>query len=100
MFESHNRFVAGTTLFHDFLISLGFELKETNTKDVGATKRRPIKTFELKNKVIVDAYDWLQLTTDIKGKPRTEYRGYTVSKDLVIFFSQRQLEEVKNENDL
>lgn len=101
MFENHNRFVAGTPLLHDYLMHLGYELEDIETSSkLGASHTRPIKTYKLKNKIVIDAYKWVQLATDVNGKPNKEYQGYTVSKDLLTFFSQRQIEEVKNENDL
>lgn len=101
-FKKHNRFVAGTTLLHDFLIYLGYELKNIDTKGPGCTHSRPIKTYENGNKVVIDAYDWVELVTELPGnKPKKEYRGGTVSKDILTFFSQRQKVEVKiDETDI
>ena len=94
--QVHERFVAGTTTLHDYIIELGFTM--VGEEGHGSKKR---KTYEKGNRVIIDAYDWVDLAIELPSKkPDKQYRGYTISKDLLTFFAQRTPMEVKNETDL
>lgn len=93
--EIHERFVCGTSTLHDYLIELGYML----WKDTGKGSRReriyriPKKgAVKFYNKEIIDDHYHITLYLGPPGnlkKQKEEYRGYTISKDLLTFFSQR-----------
>lgn len=95
--EIHERFICNTTTLSNYLIGLKYKLDSEEGRD---SKR--VRTFKLgKDKVVVDTYNHVTLISKIPGgKEKTEYRGYTVGKDLLTFFSQRNIIKRKDENNL
>lgn len=100
--EIHERFVCGTTTLHNYLVELGY----TVFKDKGKGSRREVvyrlysddDEKKLLNKEIINDHYHIILLSGIPGnirKQKKEYRGYTISKELLKFFSQRQKEEIK-----
>ena len=89
---TQERFVCGTTVLNEYLLELGFEL----SSDKGGKGSGRVRIYTLKNKKVIDTHHKITLQTEkAKEKPIVEYSGYTVSKDLLTFFAQRQLEEIK-----
>ena len=95
--QVHERFVAGTTALRDYILELGFEI----THEEGHGSKKRITYEKDKIKVIIDAYDFVELALELPSKrPDSQYRGYTISKDLLTFFAQRNPIKIKDETNL
>ena len=91
--EIHQRFVCGTESLHNYLIELGYTLESTKGKGTSL-----VRVYKLENKEVVDTFNNVTLfSNNHSTKSRGEYRGYTISKELLTFFSQRQIIKVKKD---
>lgn len=92
----HIRYAAGSLNLTNFLIDLGYELCESEGHGLSL-----VKTYKLgkTKKRVRTSFQEITLFELLNGNEVVSFRGYTIHNEILIFFSKRELFNVKTQED-